>query len=59
MLITLEQVGVLLLFCAIGYVLAKKRILKSEKSDLISDSTKHASGNIRSRFRGTTPFFPA
>ena len=36
MLITLEQVGVLLLFCAIGYILSKKKILKPEKGDLIS-----------------------
>ena len=36
MLIILEQVAVLLLFCVIGYFLAKKNILKPEKSDLLS-----------------------
>ena len=36
MLIILEQVGVLLLFCAVGYILAKKNILNTQKSDLIS-----------------------
>lgn len=36
MLIILEQVGVLLLFCAIGYILAKKKVLDSGKGDLLS-----------------------
>ena len=36
MLIVLEQVVVLLVFCAIGYVLAKKKILNAQKGDLIS-----------------------
>lgn len=36
MLIVLEQVAILLLFCVIGFILAKKRILKSEKGDLLS-----------------------
>lgn len=36
MLIVLEQVVVLLVFCAIGYVLAKKNILNAQKGDLIS-----------------------
>lgn len=36
MLIILEQVAVLLLFCVIGFILAKKNILKPEKGDLLS-----------------------
>jgi predicted permease len=36
MLIVLEQVGVLLLFCAIGFLLAKMKILKSEQGGLLS-----------------------
>ena len=30
MLIILEQVGVLMLFCAIGFILAKKNIIKAK-----------------------------
>ena len=36
MLIILEQVGVLMLFSAIGYILAKKNILDASKGDLLS-----------------------
>lgn len=36
MLIVLEQVTVLLIFCALGYALAKKKILKAKEGDLIS-----------------------
>lgn len=36
MLIILEQVAILLLFCVIGFILAKKNILKPEKGDLLS-----------------------
>lgn len=36
MLIVLEQVAVLLLFCALGFVLAKKNVLKAKQGDLIS-----------------------
>ena len=36
MLVILEQVGVLMLFCAIGYILAKKHILKAEAGGLLS-----------------------
>lgn len=36
MLIVLEQVAILLAFCAIGFVLAKKNILKSKEGGLLS-----------------------
>lgn len=36
MLVILEQVGVLMLFCAVGYILAKKKILDAAKGDLLS-----------------------
>lgn len=36
MLIILEQVAVLLIFCALGYTLAKKNILNAKEGDLIS-----------------------
>ena len=36
MLIILEQVGVLMLFCVIGFILAKKNILNAKEGDLLS-----------------------
>jgi len=41
MLIILEQVGILLLFCAIGYILARKKVLDSAKGDLLSGMLVH------------------
>ena len=36
MLVILEQVGVLMLFCAIGFILAKKNILNAKEGGLLS-----------------------
>ena len=36
MLIILEQVGVLMLFCAIGFILAKKNIIKAKEGGMLS-----------------------